>query len=107
MLAADFPRYSARVSQAGSWEPAFSHRKSGLMRLKGSVFNRRNFEFQGQYNESGYSFSGGYLYRRRCFSRLVFCQRLCGSGRRVMKKSTILMIIIAVIALAGVQFGWW
>ncbi|KFD04982.1 membrane protein [Raoultella planticola ATCC 33531] len=24
-----------------------------------------------------------------------------------MKKSTILMIIIAIVALAGVQFGWW
>jgi hypothetical protein len=24
-----------------------------------------------------------------------------------VKKSTILMLVIAVIALAGVQFGWW
>ncbi|ALQ47269.1 hypothetical protein ATN83_3154 [Raoultella ornithinolytica] len=38
---------------------------------------------------------------------MVFCRRLRGSGRRVMKKSTILMIIIAIVALAGVQFGWW
>ncbi|OMP97247.1 hypothetical protein BZP36_05560 [Raoultella terrigena] len=62
---------------------------------------------QGQHNEIGYSFPGSNFYYRRHFSWLVFCWRIRGAGRYFVKKSTILMIIIAVIALAGVQFGWW
>ncbi|ARI08106.1 hypothetical protein BWI76_11420 [Klebsiella sp. M5al] len=62
---------------------------------------------QGLNNEAGYSISGGYFHRRRCFSGLVFCRRLCGARRSVMKKSTIIMLIVAIVALAGTQLGWW
>ena len=36
-----------------------------------------------------------------------FCRRLCGARRSVMKKSTIIMLIVAIVALAGTQLGWW
>ncbi|AVL84122.1 protein YoaJ [Klebsiella oxytoca] len=38
---------------------------------------------------------------------MVFCRRLCGTGRGVMKKSTIIMLIVAIVAVAGTQLGWW
>lgn len=41
------------------------------------------------------------------FSRLVFCRRLCGAGWGIMKKSTIIMLVVAIVAVAGTQFGWW
>jgi diguanylate cyclase (GGDEF)-like protein len=45
---------------------------------------------QGHYHEIGYSFPGGDLYHRRRLSRLVFCRRLCGAGRGIMKKAPLL-----------------
>ncbi|APM35029.1 hypothetical protein CF038_20400 [Klebsiella michiganensis] len=38
---------------------------------------------------------------------MVFCRRLCGTRRSVMKKSTIIMLIVAIVAVAGTQLGWW
>ncbi|AZA46536.1 protein YoaJ [Klebsiella quasipneumoniae] len=38
---------------------------------------------------------------------MVFCRRLCGAGRSIMKKSTIIMLVVAIVAVAGAQFGWW
>ncbi|VUS34626.1 hypothetical protein SB6419_02393 [Klebsiella spallanzanii] len=68
---------------------------------------KHDSHLQGLNNETGYFISGGYFYRRRCFSGLVFCRRLCGTGRGIMKKSTIIMLIVAVVVVAGTQFGWW
>ncbi|MDU2481355.1 MAG: protein YoaJ [Klebsiella sp.] len=38
---------------------------------------------------------------------IVFCRRLCGAGWGIMKKSTIIMLVVAIVAVAGSQFGWW
>ncbi|OLP14551.1 hypothetical protein AGG97_17220 [Klebsiella michiganensis] len=38
---------------------------------------------------------------------MVFCRRLCGTRRSVMKKRTIIMLIVAIVAVAGTQLGWW
>ncbi|WP_422875660.1 protein YoaJ [Klebsiella oxytoca] len=38
---------------------------------------------------------------------MVFCRRLCGTGLGVRKKSTIIMLIVAIVAVAGTQLGWW
>ncbi|ACI06628.1 protein YoaJ [Klebsiella pneumoniae subsp. pneumoniae] len=38
---------------------------------------------------------------------MVFCRRLCGAGWGIMKKSTIIMLVVAIVAVAGSQFGWW
>ena len=35
-----------------------------------------------------------------------FCRRLCGAGWGIMK-STIIMLVVAIVAVAGTQFGWW
>lgn len=36
-----------------------------------------------------------------------FCRRLCGAGWGIMKKSTIIMLVVAIVAVAGTQLGWW
>ena len=57
----------------------------------------------------GHHLPSHYLYTCYDFSGLVFYRWLCSTanGGGSMRKTTIVMLIIAIITVIGNQFGWW